>query len=314
MFPPGDLPGTSGFLMMITDSLKTEIPPSHNGTEDPEEDWTMDIAANPGLLDIDLKEIWRYRDLLALIVRRDFVAFYKQTVLGPIWHLTEPLVTTVTYAFIFGAIAQISTNGLPRILFYLPGITLWTFFSNTLLNVSGTFNANASIFGKVYFPRLVVPLATVVSNLIALGLQFALFLVLVLIYLGAGADIRVTPYALATPLIVLLAAGLGLGLGTLLSSVTTRYRDLHKLVQVSMRLLMFATPIIYPLSRVPEKYQWLIRLNPMTAVVETFRFVWLGTGSVSLGNLLYSTALMVVVVVWGALVFNRAEKVAMDSV
>jgi lipopolysaccharide transport system permease protein len=300
--------------MLITDSFKTETPPSHNGIQDPEEDWTMDIQANPGLLDIDLKEIWRYRDLLGLMVRRDFVAFYKQTVLGPIWHLTEPLVTTLTYAFIFGAIANISTNGLPRILFYLPGLTLWTFFSNTLLNVAGTFNANAGIFGKVYFPRLVVPLATVATNLISLGLQLALFVVLVLIYLGAGADIRITPYALATPVLVLLAGGMGLGVGMLLSSVTTKYRDLQKLVSVSMRLLMFATPIIYPLSKVSEKHLWIIRLNPMTSVVETFRYVWLGTGSFAWGNLLYSAAFMLVTVVWGALVFNRAEKVAMDSV
>lgn len=299
---------------MITDSVKTDIPSNYTSPDDQDEDWTMDIQANPGLLDIDLKELWRYRDLLALMVRRDFVAFYKQTVLGPVWHLTEPLVTTLTYAFVFGAIANISTNGLPRILFYLPGITLWTFFSNTLLNVAGTFNANAGIFGKVYFPRLVVPLATVVTNLISLGLQVALFVVLVLIYLGAGADIRITPYTLATPLLVLLAGGMGLGLGMLLSSVTTRYRDLQKLVSVSMRLLMFATPIIYPLSKVPDNYLWIIQLNPMTAVVETFRFVWLGTGSFAWVNLVYSASFMLVTVIWGALVFNRAEKVAMDSV
>ena len=274
----------------------------------------MDIQANPRLLDIDLKELWRYRDLISLIVRRDFVAAYKQTVLGPLWHLTEPLVTTLTYAFIFGLVARISTDGLPRILFYLPGITLWTFFSNTLMNTAGTFNANAGIFGKVYFPRLVMPIATVLSNLIALGLQFALFVVLVLVYYAAGTSIRVTPYALATPLLVLLAGGIALGMGTLLSSVTTKYRDLHKLVQVSMRLLMFGTPIIYPLSQVSEQYRWLLQLNPMTSVVETFRYVWLGTGNFSWGNLLYSAACMVVTMIWGALVFNRAEKVAMDSV
>jgi lipopolysaccharide transport system permease protein len=302
---------------MISDPVnvhaKTRAGENHQ-EELPAEYWDMDIQSNPGLLDVDFKELWRYRDLLFLIVRRDFVAAYKQTVLGPIWHLTEPLVTTLTYAFIFGVVANIDTDGLPRILFYLPGITLWTFFSNTLLQVAGTFNANAGIFGKVYFPRLVMPIATVVSNLIALGLQFALFVGLVVVYLVTGADIHVTPYALATPLVVLLVAGLGLGLGTLLSSVTTRYRDLHKLVSVSMRLLMFATPIIYPLSKVPEKYAWLIRLNPVTAVVETFRYIWLGTGSFAWGDLAYSTAFMLLSVVLGGLVFNRAEKAAMDSV
>jgi lipopolysaccharide transport system permease protein len=274
----------------------------------------MDIQANPRLLDIDLKELWRYRDLISLIVRRDFVAAYKQTILGPLWHLTEPLVTTLTYALIFGAVAKISTDGLPRILFYLPGITLWTFFSNTLMHTAGTFNTNAGVFGKVYFPRLVMPIASVLSNLIALGLQFALFVVLVVVYIAAGTPVHITPYALATPLLVLLTGGIGLGMGTLLSSLTTKYRDLHKLVQVSMRLLMFATPIIYPLSQVGAEYRWIIRLNPMTAIVETFRFVWLGTGSVSWASLGYSTAFMLVSVVWGALVFNRAEKVAMDSV
>lgn len=298
---------------MISNSIETNIPA---GQAHPEENnhWTLDIQANPRLLDIDLKELWRYRDLIGLIVRRDFVAAYKQTILGPLWHLTEPLVTTLTYAFIFGAVAKISTDGLPRILFYLPGITLWTFFSNTLMNTAGTFNANAGIFGKVYFPRLVMPIATGLSSLIALGLQFALFVVLVLVYYAAGTDIRVTPYALATPLLVLLAGGIALGMGMLLSSVTTRYRDLHKLVQVSMRVLMFATPIIYPLSQVPARYLWIIHLNPMTSVVETFRYVWLGTGNFSWGNLLYSAAFMAVTVVWGGLVFNRAEKVAMDSV
>lgn len=300
---------------MITDSVKTDIPPNPpEHALPPEKDWTLDIQARPALLDINFRELWRYRDLVGLIVRRDFVAFYKQTVLGPLWHLTEPLVTTFTYAFIFGAIANISTQGLPRILFYLPGITLWSFFAHTMLQVSGTFNTNAGIFGKVYFPRLVMPVATVISNLIALGLQFTLFGVMVVVYYVAGADVRVSPFALATPLLVVLAGGLAFGLGTLFSSFTTRYRDLHKLVQVSMRLLMFATPIIYPLSQVPPKYLWIIRLNPMTSVVETFRYVWLGAGSFSWGNLLYSTAFMVVTVAWGVLVFNRAEKVAMDSV
>jgi len=302
---------------MISDSVnvhaETRAGQSHQA-ELPDAYWDMDIQSNPSLLDVNFRELWRYRDLLFLIVRRDFVAAYKQTVLGPIWHLTEPLVTTLTYAFIFGLVANISTDGLPRILFYLPGITLWMFFSNTLIHVAGTFNANAGVFGKVYFPRLVVPIAMVCTNLIALGLQFVMFVVLILVYYLSGVNVQVTPYALCTPLLVLMVGGLALGLGMLLSSVTTRYRDLQKLVQVTMRLMMFGTPIIYPLSKVSEQYQWIIRLNPMTPLVETFRYVWLGTGVFSWGNMFYSATIMLVSLVWGGLVFNRAEKVAMDSV
>jgi lipopolysaccharide transport system permease protein len=300
---------------MITDSVKTTLPAdSPEPALPPDEAWTIDIQANPGLFDINFRELWRYRDLIGLIVRRDFVSSYKQTVLGPLWHLTEPLVTTLTYAFIFGLVAKISTEGMPRILFYLPGITLWTFFANGLLQTAGTFSANAGVFGKVYFPRLVAPLATILTNMISLGLQMALFLVLVAVYYAQGAPIRPTPYVLLTPLLVLLTAGLALGLGTLLSSVTVKYRDLQKLVNVSMRLLMFATPIIYPLSEVSGWARRVILLNPMTPIVEAFRSSWLGTGSFSWGHLAYSAGLMVIVLGWGLLVFNRAEKVAMDSV
>lgn len=302
---------------MISDSINVQQTTRNADTpaeELPPDYWDMDIKANPRLFDVNFGELWRYRDLVGLVVRRDFVAAYKQTILGPVWHLTEPVVTTLTYAFVFGVVARISTDGLPRILFYLPGITLWTFFANTLLSISGTFNANASIFGKVYFPRLIMPIATVLTNLIALGLQLVLFIVLVGGYYAAGAPIHVTLYALATPLLVLLTAGLAFGLGTLLSSFTTKYRDLHKLVAVSMRLLMFATPIIYPLSRVSAEYRWVIAANPMASVVETFRYAWLGTGSFTWNGLLYSTAFTGVVLVLGVLVFNRAEKEAMDSV
>jgi lipopolysaccharide transport system permease protein len=276
--------------------------------------WTMEVKADVGLLDIDLRELWRYRDLIGLIVRRDFVAAYKQTVLGPAWHLTEPLVTTLTYAFIFGSVAKISTDGLPRILFYLPGISLWTFFTNGLLSTAGTFNANAGVFGKVYFPRLVMPIASIISSLIAFAMQLSLFIVLLMVYMALDAPVQPTWYALLSPVLVLIAGGIAFGFGTLLSAVTTRYRDLHKLVQVSIRLLMFATPIIYPLSKVSGVNRTILQLNPMTAIVEAFRYGWLGTGSFSWGWLGYSCGVMVVVVVWGVLVFSKAEKVAMDSV
>jgi len=282
---------------------------------DEPEHWDIEIKARPGLFDIDLKEIWRYRDLLAQFVRRDFVAAYKQTILGPIWHLAEPLATTLTYAFVFGFIFKMSTNGMPRILFYLPGIALWTLFSNNLLSTAGTFNTNAGIFGKVYFPRLIVPINVTINSLIAFGMQLLLFIVLVVVYLVSGADVRVSWLVIFTPLLALLAALIGLGLGMLLASITIKYRDLGKLVSVSMRLLMFATPIIYPLSKVPERYWWILELNPMTSIVEWFRYIWIGgTTTASIGSLLYSTLFMLVAVVWGALVFNKTEKLAMDSV
>ncbi|WP_378410502.1 ABC transporter permease [Rhodocytophaga aerolata] len=278
------------------------------------EEWTMEIKSNPGLFDLNLKELWRYRDLISLIVKRDFVSAYKQTVLGPVWHFAEPMVTTLTYAFIFGGIANISTDGLPRILFYLSGIMLWTYFSNCLLNTSSTFNANAHIFGKVYFPRLVMPITTTISSMIALGMQFILFILLVLFYYVRGENINTNIYALLTPLLVIMIAGTGLGLGMLLSSVTNKYRDIAKLVGVSMRLLMFATPIIYPLSKVPDKYKPIIMLNPMTSIVETFRYGWLGTGSFSWNNLGYSLIFMLVSLFFGILAFNKVQKTAIDTI
>jgi len=300
---------------MLTETKTTTEFPNLTHTSAEEENWDIEIKARPGLLDIDLKEIWQYRDLLWQFVRRDFVSAYKQTILGPLWHLAEPLVTTLTYAFIFGSVFNMSTNGMPRILFYLPGIALWTLFSNNLLSTAGTFNANAGIFGKVYFPRLIVPLNVTINSLIAFGMQLLLFIILVVAYLVGGADIRVSWLAIFTPLLAILTALTGLGLGMLLASVTTKYRDLSKLVTVSMRLLMFATPIIYPLSKIPEKYKPIIEANPMTSIVETFRYVWIGgTATTSAGGLFYTILFMLVAVVWGALVFNRAEKVAMDAV
>ncbi len=279
------------------------------------EQWDTEIKANPKLLDIDLRELWRYRDLLMQFVRRDFVSAYKQTVLGPVWHLAEPLATTLTYAFIFGSLFNMSANGMPRILFYLPGIALWTLFANNLLGTSGTFNANAHVFGKVYFPRLIVPIGATLNSLIAFGMQLVLFITLVIIYLSAGTPIQISWYALFTPLLALQTALLGLGLGMLLASVTTKYRDLQKLVGVSMRLLMFATPVIYPLSKISPQYRWLLSLNPMTSVVEAFRYIWLGgTPGFTALTLLYSILIMCIVLIWGALVFNKAEKVAMDSI
>jgi lipopolysaccharide transport system permease protein len=292
--------------------IQDKVAPASTSAE-PEE-WTMEIKANPGLFDLNFKEVWQYRDLIALIVRRDFVSAYKQTVLGPLWHFAEPMVTTLTYAFIFGGIVNMSTDGLPRILFYLSGIMLWTYFSNTLLSTSSTFNNNAHLFGKVYFPRLIMPITTTISGIIAFAMQFLLFLMLLLFYYVQGVNIQTSLYVLLTPVLVLIIAGTGLGLGMILSSITNKYRDIAKLVSVSMRLLMFATPVIYPFSKVPDKYKPIIMLNPMTSIVESFRYFWLGTSTFSWNNLLYSFVFMVVVLLIGIVAFNRIQKNAMDSI
>lgn len=278
------------------------------------EEWTMEIKSNPGLFDLNLKELWRYRDLIGLIVKRDFVSAYKQTILGPFWHLAEPLITTLTYAFIFGGVANISTDGLPRILFYLSGIMLWTYFSNGLISSAGTFNTNANIFGKVYFPRLVMPIASSISGFIAFNMQFLLFLLFVVFYFIQGENIQTNIYIWLTPILIIMIAGLGLGIGTILSSVTRKYKDIFKLVTVSMRLLMFASPVIYPLSKVPDQYKWIINLNPMTSIIETFRFAWLGIGSFSWNALVYSFICMLIVLVAGIIIFNQAEKNAIDTI
>jgi lipopolysaccharide transport system permease protein len=278
------------------------------------EEWTMEIKANSGLFDLNLKELWRYRDLIGLIVKRDFVSVYKQTILGPFWHLAEPLITTLTYAFIFGGVANISTDGLPRILFYLSGIMLWTYFSTCLVNTAGTFNTNAGIFGKIYFPRMVMPMASTISGFIAFGMQFLLFLLFVVFYYIKGQNIQTNSYVWITPLLVLMIAGLGLGIGTILSSVTRKYKDIYKFVMVSMRLLMFASPVIYPLSNVPAQYKWVINLNPMTPIIEAFRFSWLGIGSFSWSGLGYSFVFMSAALLAGIIIFNQAEKNAIDTV
>lgn len=278
------------------------------------EEWTMEIKSGSSWFDLNLKELWRYRDLIMLFVRRDFVAFYKQTILGPFWHLAQPLILTLTYTFIFGRVANLSSDGLPKIVFYLSGIILWTFFANNLTKTSSTFVSNAGIFGKVYFPRLAVPISQVLSNFIALGIKFLLFLLIVVYYANKGNAINITPYVLVTPFLFILIACLGLGLGTIIAALTTKYRDFNLLINFSIQLLMFATPIIYPLSEVPGQYRWIIELNPMTAIVESFRYAYFEVGTFSVGSLLYSTLFSLCSVVLGAAFFNKVEKTFMDTV
>ena len=274
----------------------------------------MVIRPQRSLFDLRLGELWRYRDLVMLFVRRDFVAFYKQTILGPLWYLIQPLLTTITFTIIFGNFANLPTDGLPDFLFYMSGTVIWTYFASCLTKTSETFVSNASIFGKVYFPRLAVPVSILFSNLIAFSIQFAFFIVFMGYFALTGADIQPNAWVLLTPFLILVMAGLGLGFGIIISSLTTKYRDLRFLVTFGVSLLMYATPVIYPISSVPEQFQWAIRANPMTSIVEAFRFAFLGAGSVDLGQLAYSFGFMLAVVFLGAVIFNRVEQTFMDTV
>ncbi len=280
-----------------------------------QEQWTEIIAPERGLLDLQLTELWRYRDLLLMFVRRDFISTYKQTILGPLWFFLQPILTTFIYVVIFGHFAGLSTDGTPKILFYLAGITSWNYFSECLNKTATVFKDNASIFGKVYFPRLIMPLSIVVSNLVKFIIQFILFLAF-FFYSLFNSDLNVHPNTtiLLTPLLIFIMAGLGLGFGMIISALTTKYRDLIFLLTFGIQLLMYATPVIYPLSSIPEQYQLFIQANPMTAIIETFRYAYLGHGHFSWGTLLYSFSFTIVLVILGTIIFNKVEKGFMDTV
>ncbi len=275
----------------------------------------MIIEAQRSLLDLRLGELWRYRDLVMLFVRRDFVSVYKQTVLGPLWYLIQPLLTTITFTVIFGNIASLPTDGLPQFLFYMSGTVVWSYFAACLTKTSETFVQNANLFGKVYFPRLAVPVSILLSNLITFLIQFGMFLIFVLFFVLRGTDIQPDWLWIAlSPILMLMMAGLGLGFGIIISSLTTKYRDLRFLVQFGVQLLMYATPVIYPASSIPARFQWVIQANPMTPVIEAFRYAYLGAGTVNLNHLLYSFGFMLVVVIIGSIIFNRVEQTFMDTV
>jgi len=281
----------------------------------PDDYWTMQIEPQRSLLDLRLRELWQYRDLVMLFVRRDFVAVYKQTILGPLWYLIQPLLTTLTFTFIFGQVAQLPTDGLPQFLFYMSGTVIWSYFAECLNKTSNTFVQNANLFGKVYFPRMAVPVSVLISNLITFAIQFLLFLAFVLFFVLRGTEVQINVWWIAlSPVLILMMAGLGLGFGVIISSLTTKYRDLRFLVTFGVQLLMYATPVIYPVSSIPERFQWIILANPMTPVVEAFRFAFLGAGTVNSLHLLYSFVFMLVVVFIGSLIFNRVEQTFMDTV
>jgi lipopolysaccharide transport system permease protein len=275
------------------------------------------IGSETSLFDLKLKEVWAYRDLLGLLVRRDFVSFYKQTIFGPLWFFIQPLLTTIMFTFIFGNLAEISTDGLPKPLFYMAGITAWNYFADCLTKTSTVFKDNANIFGKVYFPRLIMPLSIVVSNLVRFAVQMLLFIALMVYYYFDGANFNITWAILLFPLVVVLMALLGLGTGMIISAMTTKYRDLAFLVTFGVQLLMYATTVIYPLSVALEKYpeySWVIEYNPMTALIEAFRYGFLGEGTFSWHNISYSALVTFVFLVFGILIFNKVEKNFVDTV
>lgn len=278
------------------------------------ERWTEIIEPEKSIFSVNLKEVWNYRDLLILLVRRDFVATYKQTILGPIWFFVQPILTTITFAIVFGRIAGVSTDGLPMFLFYMAGVTLWNYFSECLNRTATVFKDNSSIFGKVYFPRLVMPLSIVASNLVKLGIQLLLFILVWAYYLITTDTVHPNATILLFPILILMMGGLGLGLGMIISSLTSKYRDLIFLLTFGVQLLMYATPVIYPLSSIGEKYQWLIMANPMTAIIETFKYGFLGKGYFSVPLLLYSFAFTIIAMVLGVLIFNKVERNFIDTV
>ncbi len=278
--------------------------------------WTTVIKPKDKLLSVDFKEIWRYRDLMILFVKRNIITQYKQTILGPLWYLIQPLMTTVMYMVVFGGIAKISTDGLPQPLFYLAGISFWQYFSDCLTKTSNTFVNNAGIFGKVYFPRLITPLSDVISNLVRFGIQFGLFLCVYAYYMiFTDAPIHTNWYALLIPVLVMMLAGLALGFGILFSSMTTKYRDLQLLLSFFVSLWMYATPVIYPLSTITNpKLLLVMQLNPLTGIVEFFKYGMLGVGCHEWWMLGYSFCFMIVLLTIGIVVFNKVQRSFMDTV
>jgi len=287
-----------------------------NHYNDTGENWDLEIKPHTGLFELSLRELWSYRDLILLFVKRDFVSQYKQTILGPLWHLIQPVLTTMMFLLLFNSIASIPTDGIEPILFYLSGITIWNYFSSCLISTSSTFVANAGIFGKVYFPRLVIPLSVVLSNLIRFAIQFGLFLAVLLFFIIKGTvHLQLDWTLLLLPVLVFLMAGMGLGLGIIISSLTTKYRDFTVLIGFAVQLLMYATPVAYPLSFLEnKKYAPFIEWNPMSTVVEGFRYCIFQSGSFELADLIYPASFCFISILIGAFIFTKVERSFMDTV
>lgn len=277
--------------------------------------WTLIIQPHKKLWSVDFKEIWRYRDLITLFIKRNIIVQYKQTILGPLWFLIQPVLTVIMNMVVFGGIAKMSTDGIPQPLFYLAGNVCWFYFSDCLNQTSSTFRDNAGMFGKVYFPRMVVPISTVLSNLLRFGIQLLLFIAMYVYFFGIGVPIHPNVTILLIPILVMMMAGLGLGFGILISSMTTKYRDLSVLFGFIVSLWMYATPIVYPMSMVPsEKLKTIILLNPMTSIIEAFKYSFFGEGYFSWGALGYSFVFMCVLLMLGVVIFNRVQRSFMDTV
>lgn len=272
------------------------------------------ITPRKSLFDFKFDEVWGYRDLLILFIKRDISVTYKQTVLGPIWFFIQPLLTTLMFLVVFGKIAGIPTGNVPPVLFYMGGITIWNYFSECLRLTSDTFVKNAGIFGKVYFPRIITPLSIVCSNLVKFGIQLSLFLAVYCYYLITGNSVRPNETLFLLPLYILILAIMALGFGLIISAVTTKYRDFTFLIQFGVQLWMYATPIIYPITQMPEKYRWIILANPVSAIVEAFRYGFTGSGSFYLNGIIYSSVFSIFLFLIGLTIFNRTEKTFMDTV
>lgn len=285
-----------------------------NNIESTEGYWNIKIIPHGSILNLKLSDVWQYRDLFWLLVRRDFVSFYKQTILGPLWFFLQPIFTIAIYSYIFGSVARITTNDIPGPLFYLAGITCWHYFAECLNKTSNVFMDNAHVFGKVYFPRIIMPLSIVCSNLIKFSIYLFILLLMMAWYIYRGHALSINYCALLLPVLLLLMGMLGLGIGMIVSSLTTRYRDLAYFIGFAVQLLMWASPVVYPLSAVPSHFKWIVGKNPMTPIIEAFRYGFLGSGSFSWSALATSAFMIVIISILGIVFFNKSERTFIDTI
>jgi len=288
-----------------------------NNTENFENDWLFEITPKNKFFSLNLREVWQYRDLLLLFVKRDVVTVYKQTILGPLWYLIQPLFTSIIFTLIFNTVAGIDTGTVPPFLFNLAGITVWNYFTACLTGTSNTFGSNAGIFGKVYFPRLIVPISIVISNLIKFGIQFLIFIVFYVFYYFKGASVDLNGSVVFFPLLIVLMGVLGLGMGMFISSLVTKYRDFSYLISFGVQLLMYLSAVMYPMALIKEKlptYGWLVQYNPLAYIIETSRYMLLNVGQISIWGLGYTFVVTVAVFLVGVLIFNKTEKSFIDTV
>ncbi len=278
----------------------------------PEAPWDLIIEPSHNLFELRLKELYQYRELIGLLIRRDFVATYKQTIMGPLWFFIQPIMTSVMFMFVFGNIAKLGTDGIPQPMFYYSGTILWTYFAHGLTQNANTFNANGQLFGKIYFPRMAVPISYWAMEVITLLIQFSLLLVFYFYYLATGFSFHTNWWILVVPLLILQLGALGVGLGIIISSWTTKYRDLKQLLTFGMQFWMYCTPIVYPMSKVPQKWLWVYEINPVAPIIEMFRYSFLGSGSLPLGSWLISLAVSSIILFLGIVIFNRNERTFID--